>query len=290
MTKKWIAINLMLLLCAGLLGWQLKVAVERFKVENDPAKIQPVRKKSETDGALPQVQPPRRYNEAEFAAVPANNVFMESRKPDDKPDVSPQPEIKVLQSKPVLVGTVVSGSRRLAMILDPTPVAGSSSRTRTMRIGDVYQGFVLTEITDSSIVLESGASKEIIDLHDTSKPAQTGKTVVGLARVVNFGGASQGGTLTAASVTAGGSRPAGTPVATPAPAVGGRANIPGAPIQSGAGRGGGAAQNPVYQQAPVQGTQGLFPNQYIDARGNVVTTTPFGILPQPGQQQPPVKK
>lgn len=204
MTKKWIAINLLLLLCVGLLGWQLKVSIESFKKDNDPAKIVPARKKGEPAAGASQLQPPRKYNEAEFSVIPAQNLFTESRKPDDKQDVTVQPEIRVLQSKPVLVGTLVSGAARLAMIIDPSPTAGSSSRTRTMRLGDVYQGFVVSEITDTSMVLESGPSREIIPLSDTSKPAQTGKTVVGLARVVNFG-SSQGGApgAVSAAVTAG---------------------------------------------------------------------------------------
>ncbi len=283
MTKKWIAINLMLLLCAGLLGWQLKVAYERFKVENDPAKILPVRKKAEPDGALPQVQPPRKYNEAEFSVIPAQNLFAESRKPDDKQDATPQPEIRALQSKPVLVGTVVAGSRRLAMILDPSPAPGSSSKTRMMRVGDVYQGFVVTEITDLSMVLESGPSKEIIDLHDTSKPAQTGKTVVGLARVVNFG-SSQGGTSVAATVTPGGTRP----TTTPSPAPAGRPSQPAVTTPIPGGRG--AAQIPAGPQGAGSPAQVLYPNQYIDAQGRVVTQSPFGNLYQPPVQQPPVKK
>ena len=43
MTKKWIAINLLLLLIAAIAGRQLYVSVHEFDAENDLSKIQPDR-------------------------------------------------------------------------------------------------------------------------------------------------------------------------------------------------------------------------------------------------------
>ena len=42
MTKKWIAITLLLLVATGLLGWRLYVAVRQFNAGNDLSGIQPV--------------------------------------------------------------------------------------------------------------------------------------------------------------------------------------------------------------------------------------------------------
>jgi hypothetical protein len=287
MTKKWIAVNLMLLLCAGLLGWQLRVSVKRFKADNDLAAIQPTKKKSVPDSGLPPQPSAGKYGEPEFAAIYNQNLFAESRKLEENADTSQQPVTKELPNPPlVLVGVIISGSQRLAMVNDPTVARGTSlRRTQTMRLGDTYKDYVVTDITDNNMVLEYGSNRQVIPLSDTSKPAQTGKTPILQTRVVNFGAAASGaGTVAAA--TGASSR------ATSNPAGAGRANPQAAvSVQQSAARGANQAGQQL-QALPGQGT--LYPNQFIDAQGRVVTGTPFGALPQPVQVSPasqqPVKK
>jgi hypothetical protein len=287
MTKKWIAVNLMLMLCAGLLGWQLQVSVKRFKADNDLATIQPAKKKSVPDSGLPPLPPPRKYGEPEFAAIYAQNLFAESRKLEENVDTSQQPPTKPPPNPPpVLVGVIIAGSQRLALINDPSASRGNSARrTQTMRLGDTYQDYVVTDITDNSMVLEYGANRQVYPLSDISKPAQAGKTPILATRVVSFGGASSGAATMAAAI---GVPSRGT--STPSPAGASRANPQGTvPIQQPATRGANQGAQQI-QAAPGQST--LYPNQFIDAQGRVITNSPFGqiVTAPPQQTQQPVKK
>jgi hypothetical protein len=295
MTKKWIAVNLILLLCAGLLGWQLQDSVKRFKAENDLAAIQPTKKKSVAESGLPPMQLPRTYGEPEFAAIYAQNLFAESRKLEENVDTSQQPVTKPLPSPPpILVGIIISGSQRLALINDPNASRGNSvRRTQTMRLGDTYQDYVVTDITDNSMILEYGPNRQVVPLSDTSKPAQAGKTPILQTRVVNFGGAASGAASMAAATGL-----SSRATSTSNPAGAGRANPQGVvPVQQQGARGANQAGQPVQQQMQANpGQTFLYQNQFIDAQGRVQTATPFGLLPQqspvqaPPASQQPVKK
>jgi hypothetical protein len=192
MTKKWIAINLLLLVVTGLLGWRLRDSIRQFDAENDLSKIQPVRdlnKKAVQEKAKPQLTPAKNYLPAEFAIIPERNVFSLSRTKEEKPDSAAVAETPPLTQKPILVGVIISDNQPKALIIDP----GSSPqernrRAQTKRIGDVYQGYTITSIDPDRMVLESGTRREIIPLHEGSKRPQGGKTTILATRVVSIGG------------------------------------------------------------------------------------------------------
>jgi hypothetical protein len=293
MTRKWIAINVLMLLASVWLGWQVKTSVERFKAENNIAGIQPGKLKPLPDNAPPFVEP-KKYGEAEYSAIYAQNLFSESRKLEDRTEAPPQPETRKLDIPPILVGVFIAGSRKEAMIIDPTTAAGNVRKAQTMHVGDNYRGFMLSDITDNSIVLEYGASREVIPLHDTSKPAQTGKTPILATRIVNFGGAQAGGAPggTQTVLVAGQGTPSRGGAATQPAGRGGQTTVTPAQTQGNraAGQGGGRAQPQVVTPPTT-----LYPNQYYDNQGNLVTSTIFGPMvtrpTTPVQtQQPPAKK
>jgi hypothetical protein len=201
MSKKWIAINLLLLAVAGALARQLYVSVLRFNAENDLAKIQPVRdmkQKMTQEKPLPKMAPAKKYVAADFAVIPEKNIFAESRSKEDKVEETAPPEPPPLTQKPILVGITISGTQRMAAIIDP---AGSpqnqNRRAQNKRIGDVYHGYTITDITSDRIVLESGTRKEIIPLHEGSKRSRGGKTSVVATRVVSIGTGGGGGSIPA---------------------------------------------------------------------------------------------
>ncbi len=285
MTKKWIAINLLLLMAAGLLGRQLKVSIADFKAENNITKVQAGKKKAGPDTRLPSYQPPPKLNDAQVSAIYSQDLFAEARKMDDPTATPPEPQTRTLQNPPILVGSLVSGSQKVGLIIDTTGPQAGSRRTQTIHIGDVYQGFTVTDITDNGLVLEYGVSRNVIPLSDSSKPAQSGKTPILQTRVVGFGGAAGGGQGGAMAGVISGST--GAPSRTGQSPAGGRGNPQQViPMQQLGGRG--AAQG---VQAPAQTMQqgNLYPNQYYNAQGQVVTQTPFGpMISQP--TTPPVKK
>ena len=275
MTKNWIAVSAFLMLISGLLGWQLYVAAKRFSAENALSKMQPVTdlKRIAPEGGLPPLQPPRRYNAAEFAAIPNQNVFSETRALEDKTDAQPPLPPPELNPKPTLLGVTISGNQRLALIVDPT--IPTTRQQVTKRPGDVYQGYVITDITESQMVLESGSRREIIPLFNGSKhAAQGGKTPILATRVVSFGAAGTSGAAQPVVVSAGSgaARPAGSgqasvSIGAPRPAA--------QPSQQ--------AQQP--QVAQPQQSQPL--NQGVDAQGRQVIHTPFGDYPVATPPKPP---
>jgi hypothetical protein len=303
MTRKWIAINLGLLLCAGLLGRQVYLSILRFDVENNPARIQPAKKPAMPDGGIAPSQAPRKYSEAEFSAVTAQNLFAESRKPEEQTETAPVVvETPALDYKPVLIGVIISGSQRMAMINDTSPSAQAGvRRTQSMRPGDTYRGYVVTDITPENMVLELGTRREVIPLFDASKhTAQSGRTPPQPIRIVSFGpstGTAAGQSVTAVASAPGapGSQRGGAPgTATPPLARPGLA--PGQPAQGG-GRGTTPQRTQPGQtqgQAPMGGTPqggGLTWNQTIDSQGRVIINSPFGPIPVQTQTPPtPIKK
>jgi hypothetical protein len=169
----------------------------------------------------------------------------------------------------------------MALIVDPSS-SGGGRKTHTKRLGDTYQGYTVTDITESKMVLENGGRREVIPLFDGAKrPTQGGKTPVIATRVVSFGAgpSSSGGTAPQRSVstTVPATRP--TTAATSVPV--GTVATPATPAsQSGIVRG---AQGRQVMAAP-QGGQSV--GETTDAQGRTVIRTPFGdiVRPKPPNQ------
>jgi hypothetical protein len=311
MTKKWIAVNLGLLVIAGLLSWRLYVMVVAFRAGNDPAKIQPVRDlklQAKLPGALAPAKPLRRYNPGEFQNIPNQNLFAESR--SSQPAEEPAPVVQVvpeLRAKPILVGITIAGDLRLASIIEPTVPglpANESRRTQTRRVGDVYQGYTIVDITEDQMILENGPRREVIPLFDSTKARpQGGKTPIVATRVVNFGGGGgaapgqrgpgvvavggsaqpQGGGAQASGQPATVNQVFGTAQAAPPGAQSNTARTAGQtqPGQTQQGR-----QTPGNTTAPAQPPPAW--NERIDEQGRRVIRTPFGdiIRDKPAEKPP----
>jgi len=196
MSKKWVIINLLLLAGAGALAWQLSTSIRRFRLSNDISKIQPVadpKRLTSGERGLPALQPVRRYNPPDFAGIPAQNIFSDSRS-NQKEEVKVVQEAPELRVKPVLVGVTMFGDQRYAIITQTqqAPAAGSGGRRgQTKRLGDVYEGYTIVDITEDKMVLQYGSRREIIPLFDSTKQRdRSAKTPLIATRVVNFGGGS----------------------------------------------------------------------------------------------------
>jgi hypothetical protein len=269
MTKKWIAINLLLLLGAGLLGWQLYVSAKKFNAENDIARIQ-VSKKKTASGGLPSVPAAKTYNEAKTEA----------------PVVVETPPLDV---KPIITSIVIAGSSRIATIVDPSSpnMGGAVRRAPTLQPGDTYRGYVVTDITEDGLVLELGTRREIIPIHDPAKhPKQGSKTPILATRVVNFGPGTAGSTAGASPAIVTSTAAASTrPGASTTPGGGGRATQQGNPAQQPGGGRGRGAQGVMQMDVPRTW------NQTVDSEGRVIINSPFGAFPvQQTPPTPPIKK
>ena len=170
MTKKWMAISLLLFIVACLLGWGLHNSISKFNAHNDLDNLQPsgdTLQKSPREQSLPQPLKVNNYIPEEFAVIPENNVFSESRSRwEEVTEDTPQMDTRPLSRKPVLVGINITDNQKTALLVDPGKSSqGRGRRAEIKRVGDVYQGYAITDIAPDHIVLESGSQKEIIPLH-----------------------------------------------------------------------------------------------------------------------------
>jgi hypothetical protein len=295
MTRKWMAINLLLLVVTGLLGWRLYLSVVRFDADNDLAKIRPVldmKQKIVPEKALPKLPAKKDLIPAEFAIIPEKNVFSESRSREEKSEAVVQPETPPLTQKPILVGINITDKQQTALIIDPAAAPQDRSRrAQIKRIGDVFHGYTITSIEPDRIVLESGAQKEIIPLHEGSKKAQAGKTPILSTRVVSFGGGNVSGgspvAVSSGSVAASG-RTTGMPASIPGSAA--RTTV--APIASppvAAASSSGSVRQVASPNAPQQGAQmpqriqtlQQSPGNGSGSPPTRVIRTPFGDIVRP---------
>ena len=268
--KRWIAINLLLLATAALLGSQLRKSISQFKAENDLAKIQPaadLKQKLLQEKAPPPQPAARIYIPAEFSIIAEKNLFSLTRSKEEKVENTAPPEPPPLAQKPILVGTTITDTERKASIIDPTAQSDMRNRKGSIqRIGDVYQGYTITEIAPDRIVLESGTRREVIPLREGSKHGQGGKTAILSTRIVSFGGGGvTGGTPVtvatgnvSAAATSTPGRAAVAPIGTPSATAAAQATVV-SPARA-------TPAQPSGQQAP----QG-------DPRMRVVRT-PFGDI------------
>ncbi len=274
MTKKWIAINLLLLAITAELGWQLRVAIRHFKAQNSVAKIQPapdLKKMMLPEKQAPKAFSPAKYNAAEFAVIPEKNVFADIRSKEEVVVNLAPPEPPPLTVKPILVGITIADNERKASIIEPgaamVPNDRGGRRAQFKKIGDVYQGYTITEIQQDHIVLTSGTRREVIPLREGAKKATGGKTPILSTRVVPIG---QGSIVGGTPISVGGTGVVAPP-RTSVTAVGSSsqpsASQPGA--QAGASRGA-AAQPAAAPSAPA-----------AEPGASRVIRTPFGDVVRP---------
>jgi hypothetical protein len=216
MMKKWIAINLLLLLFAAIAGRQLYVSVQEFKAENDLSDIQPDRSLSQRTAQETILPPPItdiRYNASDFAVIPEKSLFLESRSMDGSSTTPSPTGTMPAAQKPKLVGVILTEDRKMASIIGPSG-RGRNNEALWIHVGDEYEGYKITEIASDHIVLDNGSQREIITMADSSQAARRGRTNVVPTRVVSIGGGATTGNIPV-SVVAGGSSAPPTPPATP---------------------------------------------------------------------------
>ncbi len=285
MTKIWIAINGMLLLGVGLLVWQLYSDVEQFEKDNALEKLGSLTPLP-TKPAPPAASRPR-SNPSAYGVISEQNLFSETRSAPgvEKSDKTQSPPSLALNPRPALVGVTLSSRERLALVRQSSAARGQKAQAdaQVRRVGDVIQGFKITEITERHMVLEYGAQREVIPLYDQTRQASSsGKTPILATRVVTFGGAGSSGKPTGA-----GAKPAASPVRTTSTVVRNtqqsrqqtsRASAASrgqpAPATRTAASPGASSPAPTSSNSPTGSTW----NSRVDAQGRRIIRTPFGDI------------
>jgi hypothetical protein len=224
MNKRWIFIIGLLLIVTGLLAWQLSRSIRQFNRENDPSRITSVRPVpvNGRQNTMHAVQPPPQ-SASDFKSIVDQNVFSDTRSNNvnyDAPVVIESPPIK---NRPYLLGVMVSAGESFATLLDPSnpqSAVPGKRRGRTMRVGDVYEGYTLVDIAKDQIVLQNGTRSEVIKLGDSARKKEKGiKTPLIASRIIGFGSSAINGVTTAAPVEMAGNRPPVQVPNTPTPRV-----------------------------------------------------------------------
>ncbi|MBI4483771.1 MAG: hypothetical protein HY652_12900 [Acidobacteria bacterium] len=259
MHRKVIFVNACLLAILFLTGYTLVSSWKLFEAQNDPARIVPSVGKARM-GVLPQApaQGPA-VNYARYQVIIDRNLFSDKRAPETEPVaavVVEQPKPPELNPKPWLLGTVVSGSIRQALLQDPAKRKGGREFT-TLKVGDDFAGFTVAEIAEQHVTLASGGTSYQIHLYDAGKPRATPARAAAVAapQVVSVGGI--------AAPAGAGAAPSATTAAPP----------PGTASPAG---------------ATVQGLSPALQNRVVtDEQGRRYVMTPFGRVPLPPDRQPP---
>ena len=184
MIKRQIVV-LNFLILAGIFGLTLGVtsAWEMFEQNynlNDPdstllRRIASHLKDQVERGPKFQVQPVETPQPiADFMVIPEKNLFAEDRQPEllETPEGSAEEQPPVWSARPVLRGVSQSGDRKqgLLTVFEAKPGQG---QMRKVRLGDLVQGYTVSEITDSLVKLKWKDRVEIIDMEDVPPQAAT---------------------------------------------------------------------------------------------------------------------
>lgn len=178
-------VGLNFLILAGIFGltWGITSAWEMFEKNhnlNDPdstllRRIASRLKDQVKEGPKFQVQPVGNpQSVADFMVIPEKNLFAEDRQPGllETSESGTEEQPPVWSARPVLRGVSQSGDRKqgLLTVFETKPGQG---QMRRVRLGDLVQGFTVSEITDSLVKLKWRDRVEIIDMEDVPPQAST---------------------------------------------------------------------------------------------------------------------
>jgi hypothetical protein len=111
---------------------------------------------------VPQVKPLRdRRPLSDFMVVSEKNLFTESR-------TGPAPGAKAPKTQGnlegrVLLGTIILGNERAALIKDKATRGHKAPEVQVMRVGEVWEGFKVVEISNEAVVFQGKDGKKTLN-------------------------------------------------------------------------------------------------------------------------------
>lgn len=149
MRKQFWAINLLLLVSAGGLGWKLHSDWQAYATHNAPEslKLRPPGGVSAPGAAAPR----------DYAVIAQQNPFH-----PDRSDAVPQTEqLQAAGSLPLIYGSVILGNNRFALL-----ATEGMPKPQKVAEGEVFNGYRVAQVLPQSIVLESEAGKNEVMLYN----------------------------------------------------------------------------------------------------------------------------
>ena len=187
-----LVLNLLMVIGTAVLAEQLISGWEAFEETNsverlighvEPSQVGPA------DAAVWLEAGPRPF--PEFLIIAEKNLFTPQRGPEAEEEIEPEEEkAPVLPMKPALTGVSRMNGKRRAFL---TVYEGkkSSGKSLSVAIGDEVQGYRVSEITDTTVLLTWRDQEVLIDIFDTKgAPQQAAAAYKGAAVTVITVGAA----------------------------------------------------------------------------------------------------
>jgi hypothetical protein len=197
--KKLIFLNLALMALVAFLGYRVNADFKKFWTKNNVNNIKKEAAENAKKASSKKAAPANAVVAArpappptEYQVIADKNLFSETRSMVNDPVLPPEPPIPELNPKPYLYGVIEDSSNvRTALIEDNGPAVGppvggvthpipgrpgpAPSIRKTMvslKLGEYYRGYKVTEITSDRVTLTYGDNKKIeyIPLFDKNKP------------------------------------------------------------------------------------------------------------------------
>jgi len=159
--RRLLILNLILLALAVAASVRFYNDWVMFEATHQTAAIQP------QPEALPKIAStlaPNTAAPADWTEIPSRNPFS-----FDRTDISilqPAAPPKPPGPKPILFGTFFLGGDRLAMVAQGQPTGNRNSRS--MKVGEVIDGWTISEIQDKSIVIKANSIEDTVIMNDPS--------------------------------------------------------------------------------------------------------------------------
>jgi hypothetical protein len=210
MAKKWIALNILLLVAAVGLAREMFRQYEQFKTKSDLAVIAPVHVENQasaksTPGASItdiSIEEPDE-TDTDYFVISEKTLFSEMRGSNNEETVqTPLPKAAPLPNpKPILVGTTLIDGQYAASVIDQASAAvrGGQGNPETWRLGDFYRGYKVTAIDSEQLVLENGGTREVLQLNRAARrtPQTARSSMMAAVNLVSVGPAiTSSGALT----------------------------------------------------------------------------------------------
>jgi hypothetical protein len=157
--RKLILINAMLAALVGWGGLKVKRDWQQFRIDHNIQNIQAV-SEVKLQPVIRKTIGPRPDDARQLAE---NNVFSFDRNDVAIKQAAAAAQARPAGPKPVLFGTMLIGSPRMAML---GPGVSGNRSYRPMIVGDVIDGWTLVEVKDKSVVMENGGARETVFMND----------------------------------------------------------------------------------------------------------------------------
>lgn len=194
MGRRILLINIVMLLAIVLCAQQLVSAWQDYEATNSIQRIvsQAVNRAPAQEG-LREIPEVRRSPFRDYSVIADKNLFSPDRRPEaeEMAEVEP-PRAPEFPKPPQMNGvTVIQGETKALLTI--FPAQNSSGEPRRVGIGDEVQGWVVSEINDSTVVLRWNDQQRLVDMF-ASGPAQTAQSGAGATsagvNIINIGQAA----------------------------------------------------------------------------------------------------